>query len=200
MRVERAMASEETRGQAALDVSFLEDYRRVQDVLEGDLSAFDRLMTSHGPGIASIVRRVCHDPNEVEDAVQETFIRAYRSLSQYKGRSSFRTWLIRIALNVCRNRHRRPLWGRIHLVESYSDLGPIPTGDADIGEAMVRRVELERALDRLPDKYRLPVLLHYFEELTGAEIAAALGLNESTVWSRIYEGCRRLRKSLISNA
>jgi RNA polymerase sigma-70 factor (ECF subfamily) len=190
------MTVEETPEQPLPDISLLEEQRRIAAALAGDLSAFDVLMGCHGPKIRSIVRRFFPDSNDADDAVQETFIRAYQNLSRFEGHSSLRTWLIGIAVNVCRNKRRKTWLHRVVLIEDYSLLEKTQPASEGFAEAFSRKEELEQALSQLPDNYRLPLLLRYLEDLTGAEIAAALGWNESTVWSRIYEGCRRLRKKL----
>src|SRR5918998_293242 len=79
-----------------------EEMRLVRAVLDGERAAFDVLVERHMRQVVSVVRRMLDDPSEREDAVQETFVRAYRKLSSFRGEASLRTWFIRIAINACK--------------------------------------------------------------------------------------------------
>jgi RNA polymerase sigma-70 factor (ECF subfamily) len=177
-----------------------EERRLIAAARAGDHAAFDALVRRHWAKVASVVGRVLNSPNDIEDVTQETFIRAFQSLNSFRGDANLRTWLIRVAVNVCKNR-RGGFWFR--LVQLAPGDSPALAGVSDAlsqAEAGLVRSEqqavLLAALRRLPDKFRLPIVLHYYEDLSGVEIAAVLGWNESTVWSRIYAGCRALRKTL----
>lgn len=175
-----------------------DDHRLVQSILHGDAAAFDGLVKSHAQPVTSVVRRFLDDPNDLEDAVQETFLRAYRSLSRFRGQASLRTWLIQIALNVCRDR-RRTFWMRRVVLAADSRSFEAATDDGrDLAERAAMQESIERAVRALPEKLRLPLVLHAFEELSGAEIAAVLGWSESTVWTRIYAARKRLHRELGS--
>jgi RNA polymerase sigma factor (sigma-70 family) len=177
-----------------------QERRWIRATLDGDHAAFDSLVERHWRKIASVVGRFLSDPNDVEDTVQETFVRAYEHLRRFRGEASVRTWLIRIAINLCKAR-RSEFWRRrVSLIDDHAALGPEPAGAQALAEASLLQAEWERALGdalkQLPDKLRAPILLHFFEGLTGAEIAAVLGWKQSTVWTRIYAGCRQLRQNL----
>jgi RNA polymerase sigma-70 factor, ECF subfamily len=185
---------------ASPDATEDEERRWVRATLAGDRAAFDRLVERHWPRVASLVGRFLSDSNDVEDAVQETFVRAFQNLRGFRGEASVRTWLLRIALNACRRR-RSEFWRRrVSLTDDERLLDLEAPGAHALAEAVLLQSEwesaLRAALRRLPDRLRLPIILHFFEDLSGAEIAAVLGWNQSTVWSRIYAGCRQLRRSL----
>jgi RNA polymerase sigma-70 factor (ECF subfamily) len=185
---------------APSDTGDAEERRWVQATLDGDRAAFDSLVERHWWKIASVAGRFLSDPNDVEDTVQETFVRAYEHLRHFRGEASVRTWLIRIAVNLCKAR-RSGFWHRrVSLTDDPAALDLQPADAQTPAEAVLLQAEWEQvlgdALQRLPDHLRLPIILHFFEELTGAEIAAVLGWNQSTVWTRIYAGCRQLRKNL----
>ena len=172
----------------------------VRAARQGDRAAFDALVECHIDKVAVVARQFLRDPQEVEDAVQETFVRAFQNLPDFRGEARLRTWLIRITVNVCKNR-RGSFWARFVRSGQEESVFDIATGDArKLAEATLLQTErsqdLAQALQALPDKFRQPILLHFFEELSGAEIAVALGLNESTVWSRLYAGLKALRKHL----
>ncbi|HLK58793.1 MAG TPA: RNA polymerase sigma factor [Chthonomonadaceae bacterium] len=178
-----------------------EERRLVEAALGGDYSAFDTLVERHWRKVASVAGRLLQDANEAEDVVQETFIRAFESLKSFRGQAGFQTWLIRITINQCKN--RRQTWWKRRVLLHEPDQTPthIPSPEQG-GETVVLQEEqakaVQSAVRQLPEKYRLPIVLHYFEELTGAEIAAVLGWKESLVWSRIYSGYRELRKRLAA--
>src|SRR5438046_7232949 len=105
------------REQAPADGVEDEERQWVRATLDGDLAAFDRLVERHWPKVASVVGRFLADPNDVEDTVQETFVRAFEGLRGFRGEASVRTWLLHIALNVCR-RKRSEFWRRrVHLTD-----------------------------------------------------------------------------------
>jgi RNA polymerase sigma factor (sigma-70 family) len=172
----------------------------VRATLAGDPAAFDRIVERHWRKVASVVGRFLGDPNDVEDTVQETFVRAFQSLRGFRGEASVQTWLLRIAVNLCKSRRSEYWRRRVQLLEAEPACFSEPAATAALAEGLMLQAEWEHALRgalaRLPDRLRLPIVLHFFEDLTGAEIAQVLGWNQSTVWSRIYAGCRRLRQSL----
>lgn len=175
----------------------LDDRDLVEAAARGDHSAFDAIVETHWRKIASVAGQFTRSPEEVEDTVQETFIRAFSSLQSFRGEASLSTWLIRIAINLCKNR-RQSFWKRWVVLFQDQSTPEVPGSfEADPAHTVLSPTsEVRRAVAALPEKLRLPIALHYFEGMKGAEIAAALGWNESTVWSRIYAGCRELRKSL----
>ena len=173
-----------------------EELRLVRAVLDGDTTAFDTLVRSHGTQVASAARRFVRDPNDLDDVVQETFLRAYRSLQRFRGGSTLRTWLIQIALNVCRDRQRTFWKRRVVLASDPATLEATPAGGTALSEAAALQQTIEAAVTKLPENLRLPFVLHAFEELSGAEVAAVLGWSESTVWTRIYAARKKLREQL----
>jgi RNA polymerase sigma-70 factor (ECF subfamily) len=173
-----------------------EELRLVRAVLDGDAAAFESLVRCHGTQVASAARRFVRDPNDLDDVVQETFLRAYRSLKRFRGGSSLRTWLIQIALNVCRDRQRTFWKRRVVLTTDSATLDAVPSGKPSFSDAAALQQTIEAAVAQLPENLRLPFVLHAFEELSGAEVAAVLGWSESTVWTRIYAARKKLREQL----
>ncbi len=180
------------------DADRADELRLISRVLDGDYAAFDEIVERHWRRVASIAGRFLPNPNDVEDVIQEVFVRAFENLHEFRGQASIQTWLIRIALNLCMNRKRSFWQKRVLLVEEQPDGSDRSYGtDADVVQREWSS-EVRRILNRMPEKYRLPIVLHYFEDLKGREIADALGWSESTVWSRIYAGCKEMRKALAS--
>ncbi len=153
-----------------------------------DQEAFRALMQRHQAGVLRLVGRFVASREDAEDVVQETFIAAYRQMRRFRGDASFGTWIGRIAiykaLKVARG--QRPL-------ERYEDNPEAHSvEEADGAQALAVR----EAVARLPEKLRLPVVLRFWEGLSGKEIAGVLGWKQSTVWTRLYRGLERLRKDL----
>ena len=129
------------------------------------------------------------DVTMAEDAVQETFIKAYRGLNSFRGESGERTWLYRIAINVCKDM-RRSGWFRFVSREVDLDTLQIPSGEEQPFSGLAEEIM------RLPRKYREVILLYYYEDMTLAEIAKATGVSVMTVKRRI-DKARGLLKSLL---
>ncbi|MBR3107488.1 MAG: sigma-70 family RNA polymerase sigma factor [Clostridia bacterium] len=138
--------------------------------------------------------RVCflylQDQGLAEDAVQETFLKAYRALPQYREECSPKTWLTRIAINTCKD-YRRTFWFRRvrwnEMPEWAVSHGP------DVSEESIA-VSVEIA--RLPPKLKETVLLYYYQDMTVNEIAEALGISQSSVSARLIRAREKLRAAL----
>ena len=130
------------------------------------------------------------DVSLAEDAVQETFIKAYKGLRAFRGDSGERTWLYRIAINVCKDMLRGG-WFRFVSREVDLDALQIPAQGSDDA-----RSELAQEIMRLPRKYREVILLYYYEDMTLAQIAKATGVSAMTVKRRV-DKARGLLRSLL---
>ncbi|MEZ5990228.1 MAG: RNA polymerase sigma factor [Planctomycetota bacterium] len=164
--------------------------------------AIPRLVDEVGPRLFRLASRVCGDPGDAEDIVQETFLQAWRKWDQFEGRSSAASWLFTIAARLCRRMHRRRA-GEPARRLSLDELLPFaePTmPDLEGGvEAQVRREAQERledAMTGLPLVYRLPLVLKEIAGLGYAEIASILGIRLGTAKSRVHRGRLELRKAV----
>lgn len=166
----------------------------------GDRDAFEVLFRRHYGRIYAIVSRVLDRPQDREDAVQDTFVRAYGGLAGFREEASFSTWLSRIAINVALRRARR---GRA-LPLSLTRVGPEchevePPDPVDVQQLVEQRdvaLAVRQAVANLPPKHRLVVSLRYFDGYSCEEIARLLDCSVGTVWSRLHYAHRRLRRSL----
>ena len=167
--------------------------------IAGDQFAIETLVRQFETGVFRFALSVVDDPMEAAEIAQETFIAALRSLPSYQEKSSFKAWLFTIALNISRSRLRkrkmmerlRAALGGALLLESRKAKSP--------EEAVVqgeRDAAVWRALSRLDEKHRLPVVLRYFQELSIAEIAQILNVNEGTIHSRLHHARERLQVEL----
>lgn len=149
------------------------------------MERFDALYEEHFDFVWRSLRRLGIPESQVDDCGQEVWITAYRRLGDFEGRSSARTWLFGIALNVARNARRtvRRKGGADELDEQrHAHQGPTPETAAERSDA---RRTLERLLDTLDDDRRAVFVLAELEQMTAPEIAEALGVNVNTVASRL---------------
>lgn len=160
----------------------------------GDEQAFAELVEAYQVPVYNLCYRMIGDPAEAEDAAQETFWRAYRGLTRYDPARKFSTWLLSIASHYCIDQLRKR-----HLKQvSLEDLGPweMAPDPAPGPEARLTRRErsedLRRLLDGLGAQDRATVVLRYWHALSTEEIAAALGLTEKAVKSRLHRARREL--------
>lgn len=145
-----------------------------------------KLMAEHGDSILRLCALYLRDRVLAEDAAQETFLRAYRAIDRFRGESSVKTWLTRIAINVCKDmshkRSRQPLILE-KIPESISD--PAYGDDSVLNEVML-----------LPPKYRAVILLRYYQQLDTREIAKVLGVTRNAVSVRLNRAREMLRLRL----
>ena len=159
----------------------------------GDRAAFDEMMMLTERRVAQIAWSILRDVEEVKEAVQETFFRVFRHLRGYDERKDFHGWLVRISVNVCRDLLRRR--GRVSDPIHEETL----VGEADAERDAIRHQELtalRRAIDSLPTKERLAVVLHDIEGLTTGEVALALGNRAATVRVQLSHAREKLRHLL----
>lgn len=140
------------------------------------------------------LRRMCYailrDEELAKDAVQETFLKAYRAMDAYRGECSEKTWLMRIAVNTCRDLRRSAWFHHIERRVTPEDL-PEPTALVN-GE----KIELALAVMRLPKGLKEVTLLYYYQDMTMRETAETLGISLSTVSKRLTRARAKLRDLL----
>lgn len=176
------------------EASLLERHR------QGDAKAFGDLYQQFEAMVYNLALRMSGNPADAEDIAQETFVRAYRHLNKFKGKSSLKTWVFRIALNCSNTRLKRRGRRLAHRIEDgESELEQaVDAGRSPEERALAADLSaaVRQGLDHLPVHYREAVLLRDFEELDYAEIAEVLGVRIGTVRSRIARGREQLRKRL----
>lgn len=147
-------------------------------------------MAAHETALLRMCFLYLGDLQLAEDAVQETFIKAYRRFDSYRGRSQEKTWLTAIAINTCKDM-RRSAWFR-H-VDSAAALEQLPEQAAPYTEW---DDTVTQAVMALEEKYRAVVLLYYYQELTAREISQALGITPQAVYKRLKKAYATLHKTL----
>jgi len=168
----------------------------------GDVEAFRQLVARHDKRVYALVACVLGagaSADDVDDVAQDVFVQAWRSLPKFRSDARFSTWLHRIATNMAikqwhRLKRNRQVVSEEELPEGVrAALADPAPGPADTAEQRARDAALRGAIDRLPEKQRTVVLLHYFENYTCEEVATLLDCSVGTVWSRLHYACRKMR-------
>ncbi len=162
---------------------------------------------SHADALHGVARRMCRDASLAEDLVQETLLKAIKSREQFTPGTNLRSWLFRILTNVWVSRYRRA--GLERATFEGPEVDPISDGwvsadtmrhlrdPEELAVASLLRAEIERALDLLPEDFRMVVLLVDAQELSYEEASAALQVPPGTVISRLHRGRKMLQKVLV---
>lgn len=180
------------------------DQQLVERVQAGDKRAFDLLVIKYQHKIMAIVSRYIRDSSEVQDVVQEAFIKAYRALPNFRGESAFYTWMYRIGINTAKNhlvaRNRRPPASDVDVDEAEFYSGSEALKDVDTPENNLFRDELQRvvntAIRQLPEDLRTAVTLREMEGLSYEEIAEVMDCPVGTVRSRIFRAREAIDKQV----
>jgi RNA polymerase sigma-70 factor (ECF subfamily) len=162
----------------------------------GDEAAFEELVLRETASVFRVCHRIMGSVVEAEDAVQETFVLAYRALDSYRADGPPGAWVARIAVRECWRRHKavaRRAARTTALDEIVMDTTADPTDVAREVLAAEERAEIRRAVEALPEPYRETVSLRFFGDLSPADIAAATGRPEATVRTHLHRGLERLR-------
>ena len=190
---------------AAASVEEDADAALVRRCRVGDTGAYGQLVARHDKRVYALVARVLGagaTADDVDDVAQEVFVQAWRALPKFRQEAQFSTWLYRIATNMAiKEWHRIKRRAQtvseeelpVTVREALAEQSP---GPADLAELKARDGALRTAIDRLPEKQRTVILLHYFEDYTCEDIGSLLGCSVGTVWSRLHYGCRKLRQSV----
>jgi len=198
--LERTAVGGDCRTASAEEIQLLEGLR------EGAAEAYEGLIANYQQPVYNLVSRLLGDSGEACDVVQEVFLKVFRKVGSFRGDSSLKTWMYRIAVNEAYNyqrwcsRHRRQevcldgdLEGGLSFSQRLPDPGRSPYDCAVDDE---RQALIQAALSRLNASFRTAVVLRDIEELSYEEIAAVLGVPLGTVKSRILRGREALRKEL----
>lgn len=167
-----------------------EEFKLVTRILAGAKEEYSVILDAHEQSILNLIARQTGDLSLAHELAQDTFIRAYSGLKNYRGDSSLRTWLTRIALNVIKS-HFASNSRRLSLLNSIPIEAP---SEPDLED----RQALRKALKKLPDKYREPLALIILEGYTREEASEVLGIPAGTVASRVAKALELLKTELGS--
>ncbi len=180
----------------------------VERAKKGDREAFGVLVHRYQGRAYRLALRILRDEEQARDAVQDSFLKAYRSIDRFEGRSSFYTWLYRLVMNRCIDQKRRDKsksdrhveWDEERSQGAFEGAGmgaAPPSGPDDELDRVQLRKRMAEAIRGLPDEARRTFELREVDGLDYAEIAAALRIPKGTVMSRLHYARRRLRAVLL---
>jgi RNA polymerase sigma-70 factor (ECF subfamily) len=157
----------------------------------GDVEAFGTLYRIHAPRIYALASRMAGSPDEGEDLLQEIFLQAFQKLGSFKGEAAIGTWLYRLALNHCLDfvRSKQAKMGKVtDTLDAETSIEPAARRDTPIA-----RIDLERAIERLPAGCRDAFVLHDIEGFDHKEVGDVLGIAEGTSKSQVFKARMKLR-------
>ena len=174
------------------------DRALVDAAVAGSREAFDELIRRHQAAMLTLARVLTAGRGDAEDLAQEIFVRAWKSLRQFRGESAFRTWLHRVAINVVRtSQSRRGRLRRLFVSPAGQEEAPEPaSGEEPVDTTLARRQVIDWALASLPEDLRVAVTLRDLQGLDYKEIAEMLDLPIGTVESRIFRARQKLKPLL----
>ena len=162
--------------------------------LKGDPRAFGELVSRHERRIYGLCLRILGNREDAEDAAQEAFLAALRKAASFRRAAAFSTWLYRIAVNAATDQARRR--GRARLTALDPEDAALPTRGDDLGEAVASAVAVQTALTRVPEEFRIAVVLCDLYRVPYADAAQILEVPVGTVKSRVYRGRLALAEQL----
>jgi RNA polymerase sigma-70 factor (ECF subfamily) len=181
----------------------LSDSIVVQRVLEGEKELFEILMRRYNQRLFRVIRSYIYSEDDVQDIMQDAYVKAYTKLYQFNNQSSFSTWLIRIAINEALQeiRKKKRQLTNYGITESLENVFQLPDTNNMNPEKQAIKTEtkalVEKAVDALPEKYRVVFVLHQIEGLSNPEIAACLKLSDSNVKVRLHRAKNLLKDELF---
>lgn len=168
----------------------------------GDLASYSELVERHQRAVYGIVSRMVSSRDDVDDLVQDVFVLAYKSLDRFRGNSAFSTWLHSIAVNTA-IKHLRKMKIRQttsvddneFLAESVLVSDPVDS-PSEVALDSERKEAVRTAVETLPEKHRIVVMLRYYEDYSCEEISKIMNCSVGTVWSRLHYACKQLKGQL----
>lgn len=171
------------------------DIALVDAVLQGDDTAFEELIKRYQRPVTSLILRMTNNVNDAPDLAQRVFIKAYTKLNSFLRKSSFKTWLFTIAINIIRNQLRfKKRWGTMKNVEELD-----PGYDPDLESKLIteqRKRQLKRAIESLPAKQKAVLILRIYESMKFSEIATTLGMKENSAKVNFHHAVKKLQDML----
>lgn len=172
-------------------------------VVKGEKGLYEIIVRRFNPYLYKIGRSYSYSHEITQDLMQDTFIDAYKSLSKFEGRSSFKTWIIRIMLNNCYRKSNKSSYKNEVQQDINDNLEPMYSDGNNETERIVRSHELKRiieeALEKIPFEYRMVFSLREINEMKVKETAELLNISESNVKVRLSRAKTMLKNELISS-
>ena len=186
----------------------MDDSQILQGIQNGDETAFRELVENYQDMVINVCNRFVYSREDAMDISQEVFIKAYRSVDQFRGQARLSTWLYRIAvnksLNFLRDKKRKNIFNSLDLLFDRQKDNPadqMKDNDADVTEKMEKNEKMDilyQALDSLPKKQRVAVTLNKLEELSYKEVAEIMDVSVSETGVLINRGKKALQKKMAA--
>ena len=175
------------------------DYELVKDCLNGDTDKFSELVARYRKLVYCVAYKFSRDSEEVNDLSQEVFVKIYKSLGRYDPQYRFSTWTVKVATNICLDFVRKKKLNSVPLeeIENYARVDCTPE------TAYIRKEKsalVRRAIDELPEIYRLPIIMFHQKGMSYKEIAETLGKPLSIIKNRIFRARHVLKENLLGVA
>lgn len=176
----------------------LDDEALVRASVAGQRDAFDVIVERHRRSVYQVCYRFISNHEDASDLTQDTFVRAWRGLKNFKGQSALSTWLYRIAVNVCLNRVN----ARTTPTEAIESVERFPDAQSENAPATLMREQraaaVRRAIARLPKKQRAALILRAYHDLSHQQIAEVLGSSAGAVKANVFHALANLKRILGS--
>lgn len=176
------------------------DFDLIGETLDGDLTAYDKLMQRYEGLVYKISYGFGKNKENALDISQNVFIKCYRKLASFKGKSTFKSWLVKISYNEGVNWVRsNQRYGKHETIDDHLELPSIALTNEDEYLAKENKSELIQCLFNLNTRYRLAVILRYFEDMPIKEIAQTLQCSEGVIKNMLFRSLRKLKENLTKN-
>ncbi|MFX0077038.1 MAG: RNA polymerase sigma factor [Candidatus Hermodarchaeota archaeon] len=175
-----------------------QDLKLVKGVIRGDEPSFEELVKKYQHSVLNTIYRYIGDYNEAEDIAQDVFIKVWRKIKDFKGKSKFSTWLYRIVVNQCLDYRRKKKEEVISLDKSLEE-GIVPESlTIELDFEQKRKIEiLKKAIEEIPSNQRIALILSKFEAKSYQEIAQIMEISISSVASLIFRAKENLKSKLF---
>lgn len=160
---------------------------------------FEELVERHSAEIFAYVWRMLRDTGDAEDCLQETFLRAFRSYGRVRAGTNYRAWLYKIATNAARSHWKRRKRDETHTLDLDLEVQAAGMPVADRVEQKTLLAAVARAVKALPDQQRAALIMRKYQELSYAEIAAALECTEAAARANVYQAVKKLQTRLSAD-
>jgi len=179
----------------------LDDFTIVKKVISGERELFEILLRRYNQTLFRVIRSYLRDDDEIRDAMQNAYLKAYEKLYQFQGTAAFSTWLVRIGINEALLRLKALQREKVAFMFDASEemINRVADKQMNAERAIIDREArqiLEQAIDHLPEKYRVVYVLKEVERLSNEQVAECLGLSDSNVKVRLHRAKMLLKESL----
>ena len=200
---------EEAATAASIEVRSTAEDQFLERLRRGEAAAFERVVAEHTGDVYALLYRLTSDPEEARDLTQETFLRAFQSIARFRGDANLKTWIYRIAVNLCKNRVKYLKRRRTEAQDEYEAMAErspmtsgsgVTSGDIHRPDQMVEGMQLERVVQlcivELDPDFREVLILRDVEDLSYEELCEVTGLPDGTVKSRLHRARAMLKQAV----